>query len=111
MDPAWYEAVALWAPEIVTISAPCPPWSGAAQQQGLRCSDGQLLMRSIALRKILRPKVILIEQVAGFNAHPHQPWIQRALWFAAYHLRFSHVLELGDLMAHKSSWWSGLHGS
>ena len=108
MDPSWYEAVAFWAPEIVTISSPCPPWSGAAMQQGLHSSDGQLLMRSIALCKILRPKIILIEQVAGFHAHPHRQWIQRALWFAGYHLRFSHDLELGDLMAPKRSRWLGV---
>ena len=94
MDPSWYEAAAFWAPEIVTISSPCPPWSGAAMQQGLHCSDGQLLMCSIALCKILRPKVILIEQVA--------------LWFAGYHLRFSHVLELGDLIAPKRARWLGV---
>ena len=32
MDSNWMQAVACWAPEIVTISAPCPPWSGAASQ-------------------------------------------------------------------------------
>ena len=27
MDSSWWEAAAVWGPEIVTISAPCPPWS------------------------------------------------------------------------------------
>lgn len=79
LDPAWYEAVAFWGAEIVSISAPCPPWSGAAHQRGLHCSDGQLLLRSIALCKVLQPKLILLEQVAAFHFHPHRAWIQRAL--------------------------------
>ena len=36
--------------------------------KGLHSNDGQLFMRSIGLRKLLRPKLILIEQVAGFHS-------------------------------------------
>ena len=107
-DPAWFEAVASWGAEIVTVSAPCPPWSGAAQQRGLHCSDGQLLLRSIALCKVLRPKVILIEQMAAFHSHPRRAWIQRAVWFAGYQLRISHVVELGDVMTTRRPGWLGV---
>ena len=49
MDCNWMQAVACWAPEIITISAPCPPWSGASSQKGLHTTEGQLFMRSIGL--------------------------------------------------------------
>ena len=108
MDSSLWEAAAVWGPEIITISAPCPPWSGAAAQRGLHSLDGQLLFRSIALCKLLRPKLILIEQVAAFHAHPHRHWIQKALWFAGYQLRFSHVSELGDVMPVRRARWLGI---
>ena len=108
MDSSWWEAAAVWGPEIITISAPCPPWSGAAAQRGWHSLDGQLLLRSIALCKLLRPKLILIEQVAAFHAHPHRHWIQKALWFAGCQLRFSHVIELGDVMPVRRARWRAL---
>ena len=108
MDSSWWEAAAVWGPEIVTISAPCPLWSGAAAQRGLHSLDGQLLFRSIALCKLLGPKLILIEQVAAFHAHPHRQWIQKALWFAGYQLRFSHVIELGDVTPVRRARWLGI---
>lgn len=65
-------------------------------------------MRAIGVCKILRPKIILVEQVAAFNTHPHRRWIAQALWFAGYQLRFAHVIELGDLMPVKRARWLGV---
>lgn len=31
----WLPAVAEWAPQLVTMSAPCPPWSAAGGEEGL----------------------------------------------------------------------------
>ena len=108
MDCNWMQAVACWAPEIITISAPCPPWSGASSQKGLHTTEGQLFMRSIGLCKMLRPKIILIEQVAGFHSHPHRMWIEKALWFSGYQLRFSRVIDLGDVMPVRRLRWLGV---
>ena len=108
MDCNWMQAVACWAPEIITISAPCPPWSGASSQKGLHTTEGQLFMRSIGLCKLLRPKIILIEQVAGFHSHPHRVWIEKALWFSGYQLRFSRVIDLGDVMPVRRLRWLGV---
>ena len=77
-------------------------------QQGLHSTEGQLFTRSIGLRKLLRPKLILIEQVAGFHSHPHRMWIEKALWFAGCQLRFSRVIELGDAMPVRRSRWLGI---
>ena len=108
MDTNWMQAVACWAPEVITISAPCPPWSGASSQKGLHTTEGQLFMRSIGLCKLLRPKIILIEQVAGFHSHPHRLWIEKALWFSGYQLRFSRVIDLGDVMPVRRLRWLGV---
>ena len=87
-DDNWLQAAACWNVEVITISAPCPPWSGAAGQMGLHSAEGQLFMRAIGVCKILRPKIILIEQVAAFHSHPHRVWIEKALWFAGYQPAF-----------------------
>ena len=64
--------LATWAPHMITISAPCPPWSGAAHAPGLNSEDGQMLMKAILECRWYRPHMILIEQVLGFNHHPHK---------------------------------------
>ena len=60
------------------------------------------------MQAILRPKIILIEQVAAFHSHPHRAWIEKALWFAGYQLRFAHVIKLSDVMPVKRARWLGV---
>ena len=52
----WVPCVAVWAPDFACISAPCKPWSGAANGQGnLFCLSKSLLPCRIHIRSISLP--------------------------------------------------------
>ena len=89
----WLRPVGMWSPEIFVVSSPCPPWSHASSGAGLEAPDGQLMMNSIALAKILRPRAILLEQVNGFNDHPHKTFLVRLFRWAGYSLHWSRVID------------------
>eukprot|EP00438_Fugacium_kawagutii_P015770 Skav224433 [mRNA] locus=scaffold3233:99751:104291:+ [translate_table: standard] len=93
-DRGWLAAVAAWNPEIATVSAPCPPWSSASESQGLNSPLGLLFAEAIGVLKLLRPAVVLIENVGGFSAHPHYEKIMSQLRWAGYAVKWARVLEL-----------------
>eukprot|EP00438_Fugacium_kawagutii_P023906 Skav222579 [mRNA] locus=scaffold1897:19899:24329:- [translate_table: standard] len=82
-------------PEIVTISAPCPAWSGANKKNastGLDKEEGRLMLRAILMCRTWRPKVIALEQVANFNTHVHKPMIMKAIQMMGYRVLGQKVL-------------------
>eukprot|EP00438_Fugacium_kawagutii_P026361 Skav206082 [mRNA] locus=scaffold2150:33552:38108:+ [translate_table: standard] len=81
-------------PQIVTVSAPCPPWSGAAGAEGLESDEGALLMKALLMCRAARPKVIAVEQVSNFNSHPHKSTILRTVQFMGYRLQGQRVLNM-----------------
>lgn len=68
MDADVRTLITKWEPEAITISAPCPAWSTAGWASGLNSIEGALLLNSLLQCKFWRPKVILLEQVIGFNS-------------------------------------------
>lgn len=100
--------LATWAPHMITISAPCPPWSGAAHAPGLNSEDGQMLMKAILECRWYRPHMILIEQVLGFNHHPHKKEIIRTLHHVGFRLIMQKTLDLQDLTYTSRVRWLGL---
>ena len=60
----WLEAVARWGPEIIAVSSPCTAWSSASKGPGLNSFEGQLLPESLGIVKLIRPRLVLLEQVA-----------------------------------------------
>ena len=107
-DPKLRAPLTAWSPQIVTISAPCPPWSGAASAKGLDSIDGQKLMKAILETRWLRPHVILIEQVLGFNHHPHKDFIIRTLHFVGYRLVYQKTMDLMDVTLTSRNRWLGI---
>eukprot|EP00438_Fugacium_kawagutii_P032100 Skav205703 [mRNA] locus=scaffold4631:39740:44161:- [translate_table: standard] len=95
-DPLILPGLCNFAPDVVSISSPCPPWSSANRAEGLGCPDGQLLARSLLLCKWLRPTQIWREQVLGFNSHKHKPWIIKLISWLGYRVQWQKVLNLSD---------------
>ena len=89
----WLGAAANWSPECMVFSAPCPPWTHAAHSDGLNSWEGQLMLESLAVAKILRPRVVLIEQVNGFFDHSHKQFFLRQIRWAGFSLHWSRVLD------------------
>ena len=80
----WLEICSAWQPDIVVISAPCPPWSQAGNASGLHSDQGQLILRAIATCKLLRPRAIALEQVSAFASHEHYKYVMQTLRWAGY---------------------------
>ena len=95
----WWQAVALWQPDVMTISAPCPPWSGAQAAPGLHSVHGMLLPEAIILAKVFRPKILLIEQVHGFATHHHKAYCIALIKSCGYEVAWSKVLNSGNFGA------------
>eukprot|EP00438_Fugacium_kawagutii_P035316 Skav206906 [mRNA] locus=scaffold808:174759:179195:+ [translate_table: standard] len=93
-DKKVIEAVTAIQPDMVTMSAPCPAWSGATEATGLCKPDGALMLQGLLMNRIWRPKVIAIEQVSNFNSHEHKRTIEHAIRFMGYRLVGQRVLNL-----------------
>lgn len=78
-DQSWWEEVARWGPDIVTISAPCVSWSGASTAAGLSNFAGMLFPSAVAHCRRFRPKLVTAENVPGFAGHPDCPVVMKQL--------------------------------
>ena len=96
LDSAWKLPVSVWQPSVVTISAPCPPWSGAAAAPGILRLDGELLPRAILACRFLQPDAILLEQVPGFAQHSQKEMILRCLRWIGYRIEWQKIINLAD---------------
>lgn len=52
-------------PKVVSMSAPCPPWSGAHTAEGVFQHDGLSFAKALLICKWIRPAEIWLEQVLG----------------------------------------------
>ena len=95
----WLAVAGCWQPGVVTLSAPCQPWSTAGFGEGLDTVDGLVMANAIGCCKILRPRVLLFEQVVGFHAHKHREYIVRLLRWAGFAIKHTKVLDSGDIGA------------
>ncbi|CAK9061061.1 Sodium/hydrogen exchanger 8 [Durusdinium trenchii] len=101
----WWSAVAKWGVDIMSISASCKPWSGAAAQPGLFAFEGESFAVATQLTKIFRPALVFLEQVYGFNQHPHKPIIVALLKMAGYIIRWEKIVDAADQSAvHRFRW-------
>eukprot|EP00438_Fugacium_kawagutii_P032585 Skav236451 [mRNA] locus=scaffold1758:165443:166132:+ [translate_table: standard] len=101
----WVEAVSQWRPELVTISSPCIPWSRGGLSRGLHSPEGLLLPEAISICKMLRPKIILLEQVAGIGSHEHLRMVIKHAHWAGYvvkHAKIANVLAISPVQ--RSRW-------
>lgn len=88
--------IAYWKPEIMSISSPCQPFSGASSTQGLLTDKGFLLIRALICAKFWRPQVLLLEQVHNFAKHPHKRTFDRILLWAGFQYCFQKMVNLAD---------------
>lgn len=101
----WLELASAWKPDIMLISAPCQPWSTAGSYSGIYADDGQLLFRAVSVCKLLRPRIIGIEQVSGFASHEHFRMLIQTLRWAGYALHHAQTLDAADLLPITRSRW------
>eukprot|EP00435_Cladocopium_sp_Y103_P043006 s66_g12.t1 len=102
---SWLSLGSAWQPDIVTISSPCPPWSAAGSASGLNSEEGQLLIRAIAVCKMLRPRIIALEQVSAVTNHEHFKFVMRTLSWAGYNLLHAQISDASDIMPIARARW------
>eukprot|EP00438_Fugacium_kawagutii_P019347 Skav204104 [mRNA] locus=scaffold1472:209453:212716:+ [translate_table: standard] len=94
----WKRSVAQMGIDIMTISSPCPAWSGASSAPGLHREDGRLLLESVLEVRFFRPRLVFIEQVSNFAQHPHRAIITRALHWIGYKIIFQRTLNVQETL-------------
>ena len=93
----WKHLMSNDAYDLLVMSPPCPPWSLAASQQGLGRAGGRLTLHAWGVANILRPRIILMEMVAGMKDHAHWRIIRDFILWAGYSIRFARNLNLAEV--------------
>ena len=101
----WWAMVARWEVDIMTISAPCPPWSSASSGQGVESHVGLLFPQAILTARVFRPKILLVEQVNGFQTHRHKRYVLDLFRHVGYDVKWSAVLDSACVGAAKRLRW------
>ncbi|CAE7035963.1 unnamed protein product [Symbiodinium sp. CCMP2592] len=93
----WHQIWGVSAPQILTCSPPCQPWSTAGNQGGLDTPDGRLLLRLAAILKVVRVPVVCLEEVVGFAAHKDFQTVMLAWQEAGYRRVYESSLQLAEV--------------
>ena len=92
-DDAWVPAICEWGVHVMSISAPCPPWSGASKGSGLDSDQGSLLPSAILRCRHIRPLVVVLEQVNAFATHRHKNLCMDVLKHVGYQVVAQKVID------------------
>ena len=87
-----------WATRVVcTMSSPCTPWSRASDRDGLHDPAGRSLVEAIANLRLVRPLLVVMENVDSFRCHPHFQGILDCMKWAGYKLGWESIEDLKDI--------------
>eukprot|EP00438_Fugacium_kawagutii_P001921 Skav200030 [mRNA] locus=scaffold225:191473:196113:- [translate_table: standard] len=92
----WWDNVAAWRVDYMSISSPCPQWSNATTAQGLDHDQGCLLPAAILLARVFRPKILMLEQVNGFATHRHKKFCLEVVKHIGYRIHWTKVVDAAD---------------
>ena len=84
----WRQAVSMINPQIWTFSFPCQSWTGAAWSQGFQDDNGKILLEGMGMARIMRPALILLENVKNFPLHQQYSDFCQVVQWCGY--RFLH---------------------
>ena len=83
--------------DILAMSTPCQPWSFASSSKGLNTKEGFATVRALISAFLLRPKVILTEQVATIKKHPHWGLVRQIIDRCGYAISFEKVTNMASV--------------
>ena len=107
-DQSWLPCVSTWNIDVATLSFPCQPWSGAAEGPGFHDLNGQLLIHAILQLRWLRPRCICLENVPGFQRHPHKAILARILLLAGYKILWERTADIQNHLGVTRPRWLAL---
>ena len=94
---AWKHLLGNAIVDVLLMSPPCPPWSHASWQQGLFKEEGRLTLHAWGLVQLLKPKIVLMEMVAGMRDHPHWKTVRDFMTWSGYSLRYCRTSNLMEI--------------
>eukprot|EP00438_Fugacium_kawagutii_P030558 Skav216835 [mRNA] locus=scaffold1340:167019:171677:+ [translate_table: standard] len=103
--PPWIEQMMQWSPDYLCFSSPCPPWSSAGRLSGLSTNEGILFAKALSICRMLRPRLIGIEQVGGFPSHPESKLLVDLLRSSGYQIIWQGVIDAGQFGASNRPRW------
>ena len=92
----WWLTAFPEAVDICVASPPCPPWAITNSSPGFARSDGLTFVHMMAYMAWIRPKIIVIENIATITRHPHWKLIVALFQWAGFNIRGFHNLNLLD---------------
>lgn len=108
--PKWLPSIASWAPDVAVISSPCQPWSNAGSGSGLLSEEGTLLPQALKLIRLLKPRLLGLEQVAGFPGHQHFNLVMTQLRAIGYQCLWQGTVESSQFGCAQRNRWLCLAG-
>ena len=97
LSPEWYHLLSITGLDMVIKSPPCPPWSAASTCEGLHKAEGRLTLQSWGLCHLLKPKMVLMENVGNMKNHEQWPLLKRYIQWCGYAIRYARVLNMADV--------------
>ena len=94
----WLHLIGNEEVDALLASPPCPPWSRANHGPGLSNDLGALMLDTVGLVKLIKPKTFALENVGGLMHHAHFRYIKDFIRFAGYHIRWCHNANLRDIL-------------
>ncbi|CAE7242092.1 unnamed protein product [Symbiodinium sp. CCMP2592] len=94
----WHKIWHTKPPHILACSPPCQPWSEAGHGSGLESADGRLLLQLASIMRVVRVKVVCLEEVVGFSRHADYPAVMQAWHEAGYRRLFESTLQLSEVL-------------
>ena len=95
---SWWRKVLHVRPvQIALVSPPCQPWSQAGKGDGLASPDGIIVLQLAELFRVSSIKVVLFEEVDGFQFHKHFQVFYASMRAAGFVCHWRTSLQLGDI--------------
>ena len=82
--------------DLCVASPPCPPWAITNSSPGFARCDGLTFVHMMAYVAWIRPKILIVENIATMTRHPHWKLIVALFQWAGYNIRGHHNLNLID---------------
>lgn len=95
---AWMHVTGSERYDIAMISPPCPPWSKAANEQGLQSNDGMLTLHIWSKLSILRVPVVCMEMVAAMLEHEHWHVVKMYIRWCGYRIMWVKDMHLQEIL-------------
>ena len=95
-DLRWLNSFNYKEVDAMMISAPCQSWSSMGSQTGTSSPNGQVLVGSVQIARLLQVPLILVEQVSGFRRHEEFDDFIRTMSESGYRQVTAGVIDLAS---------------